>query len=342
MLTDHEPSSTRLINIPVIVNNQMYKLLIYTNDLKISNKPVNSQSIIGNGMSNSSDNRSLGNFNGLDRSLEVFSNQYMTNGVDSSKKGALMIVPIPNIYNVNNFGLVDVSSDKMKYFRKELFRVCDRLKPATRGMLSYSNSVGDRSMKKVHKIGNYRISVADNLNELHQNIDWSKFELPSNFNDRFATLQDTNLYPDKQYAYVVAQSQNSIKDDGFGIVYPDVGYEYFPTAHEVPDKFSSFGGMNGFGDSFTQQSSNNVEYDVKIYNLSERARNNVKFGTKNLQFYNLQDRSKIYNLISYLDLNMVMSKSGQHATYDIDSSSKYFNFAEINGSGSNQNLILSY
>lgn len=336
MLTDHEPSSTRLINLPVIYNNQMYKLLIYTNDLEINDKPVNSRSIIG-------DDQSMKQFRGLDRSLEVFSNQHMTNGVNSAKKGALMIVPIPNIYNVDNFGLVDVSSDKMKHFRKTLFKECDRLKPPTRGLYAYTNSAGDRSMKKVHKIGNYRISVADNLNQLMNNIDWSKFELPSNFNDRFSTLQDTSLYPDKQYAYIVAQSQNSIKNDGFGIVYPDVGYEYFPTAHEVPDKFSSFGGMNNLGNDFlNQQTSNTVDYDVKIYNLSEKPRSNVTFGDKTLMVYNLQDRQIIDNLLSYLDLNMVMSKSGQRSKYYIDSNVICFNFMEIKGRKLNNNLILSY
>ena len=114
MLTDHEPSSTRLINIPVIFNNQNYKLLLYTNDLDISNEPTTVSPILDN---------KHGNMNGLDRSLEVFSNQHMTNGLQSDKKGALMIVPIPNIYNVSDFGLVNTSTKQMKDFRKKVRRL---------------------------------------------------------------------------------------------------------------------------------------------------------------------------------------------------------------------------
>ena len=348
MLTDHEPSSTRLINIPVIFNNQNYKLLLYTNDLDISNEPVTVSPILDN---------KRGNMNGLDRSLEVLSNQHMTNGFQSDKKGALMIVPIPNIYNINDFGLVDVSTDKMKHFRKTFFEKCDKLKPVTRGLnFSYSNNLSS-GKKMVHEIGNYRISVANNLDDLMNNIDWSKFELPSNFNDRFSTLQDSNLYPDKQYAYVVAQSQKSVKDDGFGIAYPDVGYEYFPTAHEIPNNHIatnessniSSGSMNNFQNNFGYnvpinqgKKSNDVKYDVKIYNLTDKQRQHVQFGQSSLKFYNLDNHSVIYDLLSLLDLNMIMSRTGQRAIYSIDSQSQLFNFTEMSGYMNNQNLMLEY
>ena len=36
MITKHEPSSTRLINIPVTFMDKKYKLLVYTNDMTVN------------------------------------------------------------------------------------------------------------------------------------------------------------------------------------------------------------------------------------------------------------------------------------------------------------------
>ena len=323
MLTDHEPSSTRLINIPVVYNNYRYNLLIYTNDLAI-------------------ENNSTGNKSGfLSRSFEVMPDL-------QEKKGALMIVPIPNAYNVTNFGLVDVSDNLMKVFRQELFRECDNLKPKMRSLStngSYMYSSNSTSLKRVHDIGNYKILIANNLEELKKNINWAEFKIPSDFDSRFATLSNSEIYGSEQYAYVVAQAQKSVKDDGFGVVYPDSGYDYFPTAHESPlvnSNVVSFGDMGNYSSFIDTTPEIGVDYDVKIYNFTKQERSQILFGGKQRQSYNLTNKNLLDLILSKLNLNMTMSDSGDNEEYTVNNEAQVVNFAEINGKALNENLILAH
>lgn len=280
-MTIHEPASTRLINIPVLVDDKKYKLMLYTNDLNVSGK------------------------------------------------GALMVVPFPNVSGCDNFGLVDVSSDKMKAFRKEVYEVCERLKPVRpdSGLLTLGYSGRSRSMKMVHEVGNYKISVANNLQELRDSIDWSQFDKPVDFKGRFSTFTDKNLYPESNYCYVVAQAQVSVKNDGFGFVYPDNGGEYFPTAHEC----TSVGGDG------------NVDYDVKMYNFSRKRGNMVMFGKYFLRCYNLGHGNVEHTkIIKLLDNNMVMSKDGAERTFEAYLGDYYINFFEVHERCPNGNLTIEY
>ena len=45
-------------------------------------------------------------------------------------------------------------------------------------------------------------------------------------------MKNKQIYQEDEYFYVVAECLKPIKNDGFGVVYPDCGYDYFPTAHE--------------------------------------------------------------------------------------------------------------
>jgi hypothetical protein len=179
MLTDAEPTSTILINVPVMYKNKKHKLLIYTNDLE-------------------------------------------------SDRNNLMIVPIPNLSHDDDFGLVDVSEKNRKSnytFRNELVTRFPAIKNQSfRNTLSNSYSAPNSLI--VHNIGNYNISVAPDINSLENMVDWSIFSLPHDFEDRKNTLLDKELYPFK-CAYVIAQAHTSVKDDGFGIVYPDPGLIIF-------------------------------------------------------------------------------------------------------------------
>lgn len=345
MLSDHEPNSTRLINIPVVYNNYRYKLLIYTNDLAVENDSNNNY----NSNSWEYDN-SFSKQTSFSRAMDLVS---ISNGQNSNNgKGALMIVPIPNTYNTDSFGLVDVSTLSMKAMRKELFRECQKLVPRSRGLLLSNNSYGfDGRMansKKVHTVGNYSISVADNLNELENNIDWSKFDKPRDFDSRFNTLKNKKLYPENNYAYVVAQAQNSVKDDGFGIVYPDGGYDYFPTAHEELVKnnsqilnYSSTGQFATFGNQQTYSIPSGVAYDVKIYNFSDSNRNGIGFSGKKRTSYNLTNKSIINSLLKQLNRKMTMSDTGETKEFYVNSEASLCNYLELDGLMENENLIIS-
>lgn len=208
MLTPYEPSSTRLIRIPVTYQGKQSTLLMYTNDLKI--------------------NQSRSDFNHNDFGDDIFAN------TTNKRKCGLMIVPIPNPDNQNVFGLVSASDSNVKEFRKNIVNLSNRLMMPyaywSRGMNSYSMMHTDSLKLDVVRVGNYEISVAPNLEALENQINWDHFDLPSDFQTRKNTLNNHQLYP-KNMAYIVAQAVENIEDDGFGVIYQNTDI-YFPTAHE--------------------------------------------------------------------------------------------------------------
>lgn len=212
MMTRHEPTKTKLINLPIKINDQPGKMLIYINTL-----------------------------------------------ANDEGEPALMIVPIPQsaIY-----GLVDVSTQVMKNFRTYIESICrnDKTKDTRKKCGALSSNV-----VPIRKIGNYHISVAENLDILKNNIDWDFFKKPNDWNIRMSTLEDKKLYP-FPCAYVVAKAELSISNDGFGIAYLDPGFDYFPTAHEK------------------RQGTNKVDYSVKIYNVSNLNLDKVKFDNGRSKF----------------------------------------------------------
>ena len=290
MMTKHEPSSTRLINIPVTFMDQKYKLLIYTNDIAVNANDI---------------------------------------AVTSGHHGALMVVPIPKSEGVgqHGVGLVDVNTDKMKMFRKELFKACELLKPerpATRsyggdGILYLSNSVP----KRVNEVGNYKISVANSFEELMENIDWDQFDKPDDFEDRMNVMKNKEVYPqfdDVGYYYVVAQAQKNVKNDGFGVVYPDCGYDYFPTAHEKMGE---------------------VDYDVKMYNMFDSSRRFVMFDGMYLHNHNLNDIFAVGEILKDLETKMIMAETGEDANFEYycDTVNRRCNFFEMKERHNNGNLV---
>lgn len=197
ILTDSNPTNTKLFNIPVYANGVSYNMSIYINNL-----------------------------------------------VNKGKNG-IMVVPYPATSDISEFGLVDISSNKMKSFISGIENYC--IDDASLTYNFKNNFLGkDRSLE-VFRVGNYNISVAQNISELLNRIDWNTFTKPYDFEERCQVFNDGNIYPFKCY-YVVAQAIYDIKDDGFGILYKNNGMTYFPTAHEYEP--------------------NGNKYDVICYDLS--------------------------------------------------------------------------
>lgn len=295
MTENTNPSSTHLINIPVLwddSNNKQTKkanLLIYTNDLKCD------------------------------------------------MNAGIMIVPIPNQNHDTNFGLVDVSTQEMKDFRKNLFDACDQLnQDFSYGMLS--SNYAKSAVLKVHEVGNYSISVAPDMNALNNMIDWNRFQLPNDFDRRIATLSDKSLYPLENYAYVVAQANRSIEDDGFGIIYTDdsMNGTYFPTAHE--DNGSSHIYDVKLYDCYSKQKEN---YEIEGHTTSKFFKNPQKIETHHLDTKDEHNSSSLSNFMKLQNLSFITSEFGTTNHCRIDTSEQFINYNEINGLYPNQNVIVS-
>lgn len=361
MMTDYEPSATHLFNIPYVIDGVKYQLLVYTNDLSFEDK------------SGGAGDRSLNA-----DPLKIFYSTMMERGyadatnsdpadflpVPTTPDTALMIVAVPNLTGATNFGLVDVTTDKMKKFRSEAKHVGDSLIPWTY-TLSATNSFGDvdsfgasRSLM-VHRVGNYDISVAPSLEALEKQIDWSHFTLPVDFEKRKATLSDSTLFP-YPCAYVVAKAVTSVKDDGFAVLFPDPGFTYFPTCHE-----NTTTGYN--------------EYDVRCYQFGNKKQTSFPFkvvfdkhevntygkmgkysfsSTENNKVahvgrvnpgnsgyassFTTTDLKEIRKILSYLPKEAVMSETGgmMPISYDKDSV-KCMNYCPLKTRTINQNIELS-
>lgn len=278
MMTEEEPSSTRLFNIPVFLDSKKHTMLIYTNDLTLKEK---------------------------------------NNG------SALMIVAIPNISNTDTFGLVDISTKKMKTFRQFIIDTC---KPSVYAMANGQGmywSDGIKSQLKVNVVGNYDISVAPNLDALQNQINWNHFSLPNDFKTRLDTLSDPKLFP-FNCAFVVAQANKHIKNDGFGVIYENfTGFTYLPTCHENK-------GNNDWSKSF-------YHYDVQIYNFSNKIQKELEFGERTYGMDNYQIDSSFVNMF---DNVCIMSKDGTQKKYNVDGNSNIIYHIEFKGSQpTNQNII---
>jgi hypothetical protein len=237
-----------------------------------------------------------------------------------------MIVAIPNSTGVQNFGLVDVTTQSMKLFRSQIQDLCEPKTFENYGM-SKSLSANSAKLLKVNEVGNYDISVAPSLEALEHNINWNHFKLPKDFEKRKMTLMDKNLFP-FNCAYVVAKARKNIKDDGFGIIYPDPLINYFPTCHE-------------YSTNNTPQTG--AQYDVKCYNICEKTLQVLPFdqvdGERSLNVENFRDG--LNEILGYLDKVCIMSKCGKAKTYSLDMKDKTYtcNFIDIHGRFKNQNIM---
>jgi hypothetical protein len=343
-----QPDTTKLMNIPVIIDgvvtdkynffmyinnfdlqqNQFIKKDIYTdvflhfnsdgNNYKRNNdkfsdrfsqsinlsKPFNSQLL--------SNNSYDGNYASFQSGEEFIQNDNNNNDNNNS----IMVVPFPvNPHTSSSkIGLVDITTDDMKELRTNI----KSLKPLPK---YFSNSFSadsyslSRSMKplEVHKIGNYNISVATSLDQLLERIDWTKFNKPNNFNERVNTFKNPKLYPIKYaYFYVVASAIKNIKDDGFGIVYPqlDENITYIPTAHEDTE--------------------NEPDFDVEIYNLNFK-----------LTYDGVETKKRLHKLLEKLKNQPIKMLNNVYKKMSYDSGISSYDFIEYKQKMKNFNLFLT-
>lgn len=281
MMTKHTPKSTRLVNIPVkLENGDKSVLLLYTNDLTV---------------------------------------------YEGEK--ALMIVPIPNLsQSEDGFGFVDPSSDAIKSFRKKLYDKCEKLETVHDTLLLSAPRSITKSIK-IHKVGNYKISLAPTLKDLKERIDWTKFTTPPDLETRVRTLSDDELY-NFPCAYVVAEAVKSVENDGFGLIYPDCGFTYFPTAHEESVK----------------DYKNEVElqhYDVKLYNCFAKHSDKLTItNIKGSKTHNLINASNIVEIFKGFDPSYTKSEDGKKSKFKIRNDVMNVNYISIFGRDINKNVII--
>lgn len=252
MMTKQEPTATHLFSIPCQMNGEQCQLLIYSNDLDVRE----SSNVAGGSNTGQYYSPLLG------RNVSMDNSNLPASTTSTSNDDALMIVAIPNVRG-GNVGLIDLSTSELKEFRTKVKEMGESVIPFTPTLGSYGNgmsrgiSSNGFSSLAVHKVGNYDISVAPTLEALEEQVDWSHFSLPHDFESRKRTLSNKTLFP-FDCSYVVAKARVSVKDDGFGIVFRDPGFTYFPTCHEG--------------------ASNNVKkYDVRCYEFGNKNRHTFPF-----------------------------------------------------------------
>jgi hypothetical protein len=150
----------------------------------------------------------------------------------TSSSAALMIVPFPNPSHADEFGLVDVqhtlgfrsavSAAFKQYETRDVM-----LQNAT---LSASSFGATRDKAEIIQVGNYKCSVVPNLDALLRTVQWDRFSVPADLHERLSVLNDPCIVP-ADCGFVVAEATRSIRDDGFGIVFPG-RHAFLPTCHE--------------------------------------------------------------------------------------------------------------
>ena len=191
---EEHPDTTKLMNVPVIIDNEKYNFFIYINnfDLGFNSDGMNykknidnfsnrfSQSVDINNIYNIYNNNS-DNFEGLLSNNDGYGNYASFQPEKSShynNLSSIMVVPFPvNPHtSASKIGLVDITTNDMKELRTDI----KSLKPISK---NYSDSrIVSFQLNsiplEVHKIGNYNISVATSLDQLLERIDWTKFKKP--------------------------------------------------------------------------------------------------------------------------------------------------------------------
>ena len=333
-----QPDTTKLINIPVVIEDNKYNFFMYINNFDLHKKDMPYKSSIYNEFGFNSDDKqySRNNFNFNNRfndSINLLNNGNTSfqsilndgeygnyapfnvnkNNIDNNKRdnanNSIMVVPFPvNPHTPSsNIGLVDISTDDMKTLRTQI----KSLKPVPKLMSnSYSRNITfSASPLEVHKIGNYNISVATSYDQLLERIDWTKFNKPLDFEERVKTFRNRVLYPPQYaYFYIVASAIENIKDDGFGIVYPQLDEQitYIPTAHE--------------------DTQHEHDFDVEIYNFSY-----------NKSAY---DKKHLHRVLDKLQNQPVKMLNNVYKKMSYDKNISSFQFIEEKNKMQNHNIFL--
>ena len=156
---------------------------------------------------------------------------------DMESTDNVMLVGIPRVKG-KDIGLVSID-DAFRDDLDAIKRRCDDAIPynmteGTRNVTQNSYGASRGGMLQVHRVGNYDISVAHSLKDIHDRVDWTRFRKPADFDRRLRTLGNKELFP-FSCSVIVAQSHTQIANDGFGVVYSvnERQVAYFPTCHEM-------------------------------------------------------------------------------------------------------------
>lgn len=326
-----QPDTTKLMNIPVKMVGELdkYNFFIYVNNFDLHSKNNNNFNDFNSFNSFNSFNNSknmqfeslLGN-NNFSGNYASFQSSYNSpfQSPNNNHNSSIMVVPFPveKGTDITKIGLVDVSTDKMKELRRNIKNLKPKEIPRHMTLSSGSNSFSRNSTPlKVHKIGNYNISVALSKEQLLNRIDWSKFTKPYDFDKRVNTFNNTQLYPSNyDWFYVVAEAEENIEDDGFGVVYPQLNnYQYIPTAHEDTEY--------------------RPQFDVEIYSFNYNKENNRHI---NYNGYNDINFNAVLNNINEQRVKM-LDETYKKMLFDENITS--FNFIEETKQMKNHNVWLS-
>lgn len=220
------PSKTKIIQVPVTIDNIAYNCLMYVNSFELD------KSILQN------DYFTVGTF--LEKSFN-----------NNIKDPSLLIIPIPIPKRSKlEFGFFDINNNKMQKMMYDM----NTLKNANNNII---NSI-DTTV-----FGNYKISITRSKEELINRIDWNVFNKPYDFESRIKTLEDQNLfYPEYDWVYVILIAEQNIMNNGFGIVYKSLDVDYFPIASSNKENFVIE--KNTIYDHDIYHFSNNTGVDSKI------------------------------------------------------------------------------
>ena len=263
---------------------------------------------------------------------------------------SVMVVPFPvsrnNKLPICMVGLTDMPGfvNFLKLF--EYYRQSNSF-----GFKNSSDGLYSRESFQVYEIGNYNISVAHDIkvDDLESRIDWSKFSKPFDFNTRCNTLRDQHIYyPNYDWVYVIAQATKSVKDDGFCIVYPNCGADYFPIAHEYRDNTNNIYDIGFFTQKYNKinnnnnnNDNNNVNYNVQLYHFTDTDSTNVKIGPLNSVAYVTTDKTAIDKLIRTCNNKLIQGNNNVKYKLIIDTNKiKSCNFYKLDDNGQNRNIYL--
>lgn len=235
--------------------------------------------------------------------------------VDADKP-ALMIVPFPNLSSRSDFGLFNVS--KTKGFRRQVVRAFKKYETTTKNISRRNARSMADSFVPVLEVGNYRCSVVSNAEALATSIDWSKFHTPADLEQRLSVVSDPEL--NGGCGFVVAEAFRSVRDDGFGIVFPG-RHVFFPTCHE--------GNESGFHD-----------YDVCCYGFNaEFAWPGSVTSPVTLPYapYKSTDDHGLDGVLNMLPRDLYWSTTGKKFAMDVDAVTSVA-FMHVQGCYANANV----
>ena len=298
-----EPNTTKLIHVPVSVNNSDYNLMIYTNNLSLSNS--NKWSSI--------------------RDFGLNSNNV---------NGAVMVVPFPVPKNNDKLiGMLDITKPNVKTFITQTKYLKPRKKSRSYRM-NDTLSFNATDSIAVHDVGNYKISIAHSIDDVLNRINWNVFNKPMDFDTRVQTLYNKTLYPDTyDWVYVVAMAVKDIEEDGFGILYPSNEVDYFPIAHEFTNSNIKY--VDYDVDLFYYTHKNGSGVDVgPLNNKAYVVNNNLQNILNNLLKTNITFENKTEGKIL---LPLLMKYTSMQPLIN----QKIFcNIYELSGNGINKNIYL--